>query len=175
MPEKQPSDILQGKSQEEAGAPIAMETIEAALVKAREILRRFGYDCDISAEDLHAYSQADTFYPSAISWDEILGNALIVAHEIVEIAELKRRGLAISKDVIVQNLGEVYEAHLVASEVEMALAEALGDLDHIQDRLKAAQDWIEDPLLPSALRDRYSALYHSMQQLVDARKEKNHA
>lgn len=160
---------------EKAGPPISLERIERALAGAQEILRQHGYDYAISAKDLRSYAEADTFYPSAISWDDILDNPLIVAHETVEVAELKRKGLEINKDVIVQNLEEIYEAHLAAGEVEMALAQALGNLDHIQSRLKAARDWLEDPLVPSALRDRYNALYAHMKDLLEEREEKHHA
>ena len=99
--------------------PISLERIEEALKPARKVLREHGYDWDISAEDLRAYSEAETLYPSAISWNAILRNRLIVAHEVVEIAELKRMGLEITPDVIIGNLEEVYQAHLVASEAEM--------------------------------------------------------
>jgi ribosomal protein S18 acetylase RimI-like enzyme len=133
-------------------------TFARALERARTVLRRHGYEYDIAVEDLEAYARADTLYPSAISWEEILANPLIVAHEVVEIAELTRMGLAITPDVIVRNVDEVYRAHLVAGEVEVAIALATGDVAHLRHREKAVQDWLADPLVPAALRERYEAL-----------------
>jgi GNAT superfamily N-acetyltransferase len=149
-----------------AGPSIPLEQCAVALRDARQILRRHGYDHDISAEDLLAYAKADTIYPSAISWDEILKDRLIVVHEVVEIAELKRMGLEITRDVIVRNLEELYEAHLRAAEVEMAIALEISDLGHVRGRLKAVQDWIGDPLMPSRLRAEYDELYAQLQQAL---------
>lgn len=39
----------------------------------------------ISADDLRRYSEADTFHPAAIPWEEILQDELIVAHEVVAV------------------------------------------------------------------------------------------
>jgi len=151
---------------EGTGEGIPLERYAAALAEAVRILARYGYEYSVAAEDLRAYAQADTLYPSAISWDEILGNRLIVVHEVVEIAELKRMGLEITRDVIVRNLERVYEAHLKAAEIEMAIAESMGNYMHIRDRLKAVQDWIEDPLVPPGLRGRYEELYTRVRHTI---------
>ena len=150
----------------QAGSSIPLERYAVALRDARQILRRHSYDHDISAEDLLTYAEADTFYPSAISRDENLKDRLIVVHEVVEIAELKRMGLEITGDVIVRNLEEIYEAHLRATEVEMAIALEIGDLGHVRGRLEALQDWIGDPLIPSRLRAEYDDLYARLQQVL---------
>jgi ribosomal protein S18 acetylase RimI-like enzyme len=131
---------------------------DRALRRARTLLRRHGYEHDVAVEDLQTYARADTLYPSAISWEEIVANPLIMAHEVVEIAELKRMGLEITPDVIVRNVDEVYRAHLVAGEVEVAIALATGDVAHLRQRSKAVQSWIDDPLVPPTLRERYQAL-----------------
>lgn len=150
----------------QAGPSIPPKRCAAALEEARDILRRHGCDHDISAEDLLAYAEADTIYPSAISWDEILKDRLIVVHEVVEIAELKRMGLEITRNVIVRNLEEIYEAHLKAAKVEMAIALELGDLGHVRGRLKAVQDWIGDPLMPSRLQAEYDDLHAKLQRVL---------
>ena len=149
-----------------AGSSIPLERYAVALRDARPILRRHGYDHDISAEDLLTYAEADTFYPSAISWDEILKDRSMVVHEIVEIAELKRMGLEITGDVIVRNLEEIYEAHLRATEVEMGIALEIGDHGHVRSRLQAVEDWIGDPLMPSRLQAEYDDLYDRLQQVL---------
>ncbi len=156
---------------EALGPPISPKRIAAALEQARALLRRHGYEDDISADDLRGYAEADTFYPSAIGWDEILRNPLIVAHEIVEIAELKRTGLTMTRDVIVRNLEQVYAAHLRAMEVEMALAAAEGDTVHMRERIPLFEDWDEDSLMPDSLRNRYQELHektlHALARLVE--------
>jgi len=149
-----------------AGANLQMGDFVQALDEAMGLLKRYGYGYEISPEDFHGYAEADTFYPSAISWEEILQNRLIVVHEVVEIAELKRMGLDITRDVVVRNVEQVYAAHLRATEVEMEIARAMGDVEHICDRLGVIEDWTDDPLVPPGLIDQYEALYTRTRQII---------
>lgn len=150
---------------------IPPEKYTRAIEKGTNLLRRHGYDYPISADDLRRYAEADTFYPSAITWEEILEDELIVAHEIVEVAELKDMGLKIRKDVLLKNVNEVYEAHLKAAQVEVELAKKMRDYDHIQRRAKAFQSWTEDPLVPPELEDQYEQLYAKVNQVITSQKE----
>ena len=84
---------------------------------------------------------------------------MLVAHELVELGEVKQMGLPIVKDVIPKNLQRIYEAHLNAFEVEMSLATQMNEWGHIRTRLKDIETWIEDPLLPRKLRPRCKMLY----------------
>ena len=81
-----------------------MDPFTQAFDRAEKLLNDCGYSFDVTVHDLRDYSKADTFYPSAISWNQILENRLIVVHEIEEIAALKQMRLRITRDVIVRNI-----------------------------------------------------------------------
>jgi len=129
-----------------------------SLKKAKEILENYGHVCDVSAEDLNRYFEADTLYDD-ISLDEVLQDLLLVIHEILEIDEIKRMGLKITKDVIIKHHEEVDEAHLKAAEVELEIAKNIGDREHLKKRLGHVKVWCEDPLLPHRLKKRCKELY----------------
>ncbi len=143
-----------------------LDDFARAVEEATELLRRHGHDYVISLDDLRRYAQADTFYSSAITWEEILQDELMVAYEVAEVAELKRLGLEITKDVIVQNVDQVYAAHLRAAEVEIELARAIEDYDHVRDRLEVFRSWTGDPLVPPELEGEYERLYTRAKRLA---------
>ena len=149
---------------------ILIEELARAVEEARVLLARHGYACETSAEELKRYTETDTFYPSAISWDEILSDPLIVAHELIEIAELRKMGLKITKDVVVENLEQVYRAHLRAGEVEMEIAQRMGAYEHLRDRLQAVENWVDDPLVPQALKPAYAALFERVRRALSTQK-----
>jgi hypothetical protein len=142
--------------------------------KAKEILESYGYICDVSAEDLVKYFQTDTFYDD-LSLDEVLQNQLLVIHEIVEIDEIKRMGLKITKDVIIKNYEKICEAHLKAAEIELEIAKDIGDYEHIKNRLRNIKDWCEDPLEPPQFKNRCEELCIKTKQSLNNinRGEKN--
>jgi GNAT superfamily N-acetyltransferase len=148
---------------------IPMEAFTDAFNDAQELLRDCGYSFDVSVRELRDYTRTDTFYPSAIPWSEILRNRLMVAHEVVEIAQLKQMALRITQDVVVRNIEQVYRAHLKATQVELEIAAAMGAYDHIQDRLRVLEDWTGDPLVPMSLREDYENLPVRAKQLVAGR------
>ncbi len=153
--------------------PIRWESAEPfvrPLAQARSLLQQHGYECDVAVEELRTYAETDTFYPSATTWDEILQDRLVTLHEVIEIAELKRMGLEITRDVVVRNVDEVYEAHLKAAEIEMEIAEALADYQHIQDRLSVFASWTQDPLVPPGLFERYEKLHARARRILAGRR-----
>lgn len=101
---------------------------------------------------------APTAYPD-FSVEDVLGNPFLVAHEIAEIAEVKKMGIRITKDAILDNPVRIYEAHLKAFEVEMRLATEAHDRDHLASRLNDLRNWTNDPLLPPNLRPTCNELY----------------
>lgn len=135
------------------------------LRKAKELLKEYGYPCEVSEEDLVRWFQAETPYPD-IGLEEVLKNPLLVVHELVEIDAVKRMGLTLVKDVIVKNLERVEEAHYEAARVELELAAATGNLEHIGSRVKNIKNWSEDPLVVPELKRKYRELYSSASQLL---------
>jgi hypothetical protein len=129
-----------------------------AFSEAKRLLLNHGFRCEVSLKEFHDWLDVSTVYPDA-SRDEVLSRPLLVAHELVELGEVKQMGLPIVKDVIPKNLQRIYEAHLNAFEVEMSLATQMNEWGHIRTRLKDIETWIEDPLLPRKLRPRCKMLY----------------
>lgn len=134
-----------------------MHVLEKAVEEARRLMARFGVNCPTTAEDLRLWFEADTLNPDA-SLDEVLQSRLIVVHELVEIDEVKKMGLQLTKDVILRNLDAVDSAHLLAAEVEMDLAARLGDADHLRDRIRNIEQWCVDESVSETNKAKYRTL-----------------
>ena len=65
------------------------DEVDKKLQNAKKTLKDFGYEFDVSAEDVMAYLNADT-YDETLSAHEILNNHLLVIHELLEISEIKK-------------------------------------------------------------------------------------
>ncbi len=120
--------------------------IQERLEKAKETLKEHGYLCDVSAREVKKYLQADTYYET-LSMDDILKDPYLVIHEVVEVNEILKRGLKITKDVIIKNYEKVMEAHLTAAEVELEISKKMGNYENIETKIKYIKGWEEDPLL----------------------------
>lgn len=127
-----------------------------SLKTARALLRRCGYDFPSSSREVVAWLKTDTPYPNP-SNDSLLKNPYLVVHEIVEIAEVKKMGPRITKDVIVKNMELINDAHLVAAMVEFDVAAREGAVGHLRSRFKDLKSWCKDPLLTPVQRSRYKA------------------
>ncbi len=132
-----------------------LERFERAVSEADVLLARHGYGYRGDAADLMAWLQTDTPYPNP-SPAEILDTPLLVVHEIVEIAEVRRMGLRITKDVIVRNMERINDAHLRATEVELDLAIREERTDYVRSRSRDVASWCEDPLLTPPQRRAYA-------------------
>ena len=128
-----------------------------AVRQGRGTLRKFGFECSATVGDLRRWFSADTAYPD-VSLREVLDHPLLVVHELVEIDEVKRQGLQLTKDVIVAHPDEVDAAHVRATEVEVRIAAALGNRRHLASRAKDIARWIDDPIVPREHRTRYRHL-----------------
>ncbi len=133
-----------------------LRRFEEAMQRANAILRDRGRSYPVTAEDLMAWLQTDTPYPNPTPCD-LLDNAFLVIHEIVEIDSIRRMGLVITKDVIVKNMEKVNVAHLAAARVEFDVAASYGDVDYLRSRFQDLQGWCEDPLLSAPLRLEYES------------------
>ncbi len=128
-----------------------------ALREGRSLLRRHGYPCDVSMEDFTRWLNTDTPYPNP-SFDEVVSNRFYVVHELAEIAEVRRMGLRITKDVILRHMVEVDHAHEKAADAEFAIAHACGAKGHLKMRRRHVRAWAVDPMLSPARRRRYVRL-----------------
>jgi len=141
--------------------------VEKAVENARRLLKSQGFDCETTAEELKRWFQADTPYDKDMKLEDILETPLIVVHELVEIDNVKRMGLVLTKNVIVENLQKVDDAHLNAAEVELKLAVSLRDIAHIKDRLDDIKAWSEDLSVTPENRENYRKMYAKTLKALD--------
>ncbi len=140
---------------------------ESAIRDGNARLARNGFPHRCSADELRAWLRTDTPYPNPSPAD-LLDSPLLVVHEIVEIEEVKRRGLRITKDVIVRNPETINDAHLVAARAELAIAAKEGDRGHVASRYVDLRGWCEDPLLTPSQRAAYNAFRDRVKAWLDA-------
>lgn len=143
----------------------ANSDIENALQSAMQVLARLGRTCDVSAEDVAKWFEADTMYPD-ITLDEVLKNPWLVVHEIVEIDAVKKAGLVLTKDVIIANPEEVDRAHCEAATVELRIAAKNKDAAHLRDRIPDIRGWSKDPHVLPEMRARYARLCSETEQAL---------
>lgn len=139
---------------------------EAAVAAGNALLARYGYAERGTAEDLEAWLRTDTPYPNPDPGD-LLDSPFLVVHEIVEIAEAKRRGLRITRDVIVRHMETINDAHRVASEAEFRIAAAEGRVEYVESRFADLESWCEDPLLTAPQRAAYVAFRERVRRWLD--------
>ncbi len=118
--------------------------VRRAVAEAKNILREHGHECQTTAEELVLWFQADTPFDENFGLDVIIKTPLLVVHELVEIEQVKKMGLALTKDVIVNNLEKVDDAHMRAAEVELRIAASENDLEHLLARAENVRMWSED-------------------------------
>ena len=132
--------------------------VREAVENARHLLRRHGYDCQTTADDLVLWFQADTPYDQGTGIDDVIRVPLLVAHELVEIDNVKEMGLALTKDVIVKNMEMVDDAHLKAAQIEIQLAISIKNTQHIKNRIEDIHRWIKDSSVTAENREKYREL-----------------
>ncbi len=132
--------------------------IRNAVENARSLLGDHGYDCRTTVEDFILWFQADTPYDQGGEFDYVIRSPLLVAHELVEIESVKAMGLNLTKDVILENVHRVDDAHLTATQTELELAASLRDTPHISERIKHISMWIEDSSVSAENKAKYLVL-----------------
>jgi hypothetical protein len=146
--------------------------VNRAVGEAKQLLRDHGYDCTTTAEDLQRWFEADTPFDENFGLDEVLKNQLIVVHELVEIENVKKMGLALTKDVIVKNLEKVDDAHMIATEVELGLAASMKNVKHLRDRLESIKMWSEDDTVTPENKEKYRRMHSETLMTLEGLVEK---
>lgn len=148
-------------------APVLADRINNRISAAVKILKNLKYEpVPISPEEFHDYLTGETLTGDKITIDEILGKDYFMVHELVEICELKRNKILITKRTMLDFPFAVYSAHIQATEMEFNYALVQTDYDWLRKRLQHASGWFEDPFLPDELRPRYEQLVKKYQQLI---------
>lgn len=129
----------------------AINVLEAAL----------GYKvCSISWEEILEYMSGESPYGDTTTIDDVSSNIYLMIHEIVEICELKARGIEIDRDTVsrIANTPIEKEAHYKASYHELRYAAIKGDCEWIRIRLEHMRDWLEEPGTPEWIIGEYQRL-----------------
>jgi len=132
--------------------------LRSAVETARALLRDNGYHCETTAEDFILWFRADTPYDQGDEINHVIVSPLYMAHELVEIENVKAMGLELTKDVIIRNMQKVDDAHLKATRIELQLAVSMRDIRHISERMNHISMWIEDPSVTQENKDLYREL-----------------
>lgn len=92
---------------------------------------------------------------------------LLVVHELVEIDEILKMGLTISKDSLIKNPEKVDDAHLKAARVELLLARSIGAEEHLRSRLESMERWCIDETLSISRRAEYRQLVNEAKACIE--------
>jgi dynactin complex subunit len=93
------------------------------------------------------YMTGETLTGDAITLEDVLRNEFLMVHEVVEISELKKVGVSISKQTVIRFYPRVYEAHLTALDYELNHAINKGNYEWLRRRLKNFEAQLNDPFL----------------------------
>jgi hypothetical protein len=140
--------------------------VQLEVSSCRRLLEEHGIECSTTADDLIAWFNADTAYPD-ISLDELLGRPLLVVHELVEISEVKKMGLKLTKDVILKNPEAVDRAHCLATLAELKMAVELGDVEHVRSRMRSIESWISDPMSTDECKAEYARIHGLAKKIIE--------
>ncbi len=126
--------------------------------KLKTEIKKHGMKNCVTPEEIITYLNADTYENDKYKIDSILENEYLILHEILEIYCLKKKGLKITENVIVNNWSEVYDCHLNAIDGELEYAKKMNDEMWIKNRVKDLESYLEDPFLPEKLREKVMKL-----------------
>lgn len=139
--------------------------VARALRRGRRSLRRLGQPCRVSMDTFIRWLHTDTPYANP-PFEAIVRNPYLVVHELVEIREVWRLGLRITKDVILRHPLEINRAHYEAARVEFEIATRDGAVAHLETRLQDLKGWIHDSSLSLSQKKRYRTLYHETARAI---------
>jgi len=134
---------------------IFKQRLSSTLNRLREA---YGIACNLSVEELTSYLEAPSYENDTLSVAEILGDELLLLHEVAEACILKAQGYAISRNAVISAYPDTYRAHLQAMEVELEEATRRGLSHHRDMRCRDLASYLEDPMLPEELRPKVYSL-----------------
>ena len=150
-----------GWSRKDRVTPVFNE-IEKKVEETTILLGELGYDAEkMTPREFHEYMTGETFSGDKTTIKDVIDSEYLMVHEVVEITELKKRGIPIDKRTLVDSPKTViYDAHLSAMEFELGYALRKGDLDWLRIRLGHHKNVLDDdPFLPESMRPRALAIY----------------
>ena len=127
------------------------DSIGYRLGQVYELLDELGYQLNkCTPKELYDYMTGETYTGDKITLFDVIGNEYLLLHEAYEISELKRLGVAIRVNTLMESPKEkIYEAHLNAMEFELNYALLLEDYYWLKHRLVHHEKVVnDDPLMP---------------------------
>lgn len=125
-----------------------LANLQSKMDKVLGYLKKNDYSfLPISASELVSYFEGDAPSGDTITLAMVLESKWLFIHELIELSELKRMGFSISSQLLFDNPSEVFFAHLIAVEWELALSFREGDHLWVKNRLKDIENWLTDPLI----------------------------
>jgi hypothetical protein len=149
--QKRPHDRL-ARSQQSYAFEDMLEEIEEKIEETEAILAMRGYRYErVEPREFFDYMTGETPTGDTVTLRDVLDNRYLLVHELVEMSELKKRGIPLGKETVTTFHPEVYEAHMNAFEFELDMAVDEGDQAWVEQRLKLVDSWLEDESMPSHL------------------------
>ena len=129
-----------------------LEEIEEKIEETEVILTMRGYSYEhVEPREFFDYMTGETPTGDTVTLRDVLDNRYLLVHELVEMSELKKKGIPLGKETVTTFHPETYEAHINAFEFELDMAVDEGDHAWVEQRLKLVDSWLEDELMPSHL------------------------
>ncbi len=132
------------------------------------VLNKIPWKPGVSYDELITYLHSYRYEKDAYGSKEIFQNDYLLAHEIVEIECLKKKGLKIDKYVIQKNREEVYECHLKAMDYELKMACEDENSEHARMRIYDLISYICDEYRPAKLIPRVKSLIEKYTECGDS-------
>jgi hypothetical protein len=136
---------------------VTREEVQAAVDEAKQLMLECGIDSDVTTDDLIQWFETEVPIPD-ISLGEVILDPLLVVHELVEIDEILKMGLELTKDVIIKNPEKVDDAHLKAAAIEVMIANRIGAVKHLRKRIEDMEKWCVEKTLSDSRRAEYRRL-----------------
>lgn len=82
---------------------------------------------------------------------DVLDSRYLMIHEPAEMSELKKRGIPLHLDTVIEFHPVIYEAYMTVFDFELSLARDEGERTWVERRIKLVDNWLEDNLTPPHL------------------------
>jgi len=129
-------------------------------------LKERGYTSrHISPREFYDYMTGQTPTGDTITILDVLDNEYLMIHEVVEISELKKKGVPINKQTVLM-IHPNYETHYTATEYELDYALVKEDFDWLKVRINHAKSWLKDPDMPQYLILRCEAIIRKFSEAL---------
>ncbi len=143
------------------------EKISTRIKEALAIITQLGYKSKcISPVEFLEYLTGETPADDTMTLNEILSNDFLMIHEVIEISELKKKGIPVNKHTCLNYPRAVYEAHLTATKFELTHALNKKDSEWLKLRMRHIQQWLNDENMPKDLAHRCRSMATKVAKLA---------